>query len=166
MSAIVADAAEASLSDLQLSITQVGSDPPSVKATVKNTNPSTTYTILKWDTPLDAQALLTGVFKVVNLDTGKVVRKIGAKPRRTVPPPRKTLIEIPPGESKVQSFVIAEPGYKLKDNGRYNIKVRGTWKAVWPGVEIDVTTEELRLGGRGERALSAAFKSKNITVET
>ena len=164
-SATNANATRASLSDLQITITQVGSDPPSLEATVHNTSPSTAYTILKWDSPLDVHALLTGVFKVVDLDTGEVVRGTSAKPRRIVPPPRKSLIEIWPGESKVQSFVITEPGMRLKADGRYQILVRGTWKAVWPGAKADVTAKELKQSGRGKRALSAGFKSNNITIE-
>ena len=161
-----AESAEASLSDLKVSIAQISSDPPEIEATVENANPSKAYTILRWDSPLDRQAVLTGVYEVINIETGKVVRGSSVKPRRRVPAPRRTLVEIQPGETKVQSYVVGESKYKLKDGGRYELRARGTWKAVWPGAKADVTEEEVKQMGRGERALSAAFKSNVITVET
>ena len=83
-----------------------------------------------------------------------------------MPPPRRALVQIQPGENKVQGFVIEEPKYRLKDGGRYELRARGTWKAVWAGAKADVTSEELKQMGRGERVLSAEFKSNTITVET
>ena len=88
------------------------------------------------------------------------------KPRRRVPAPRKTLVEIQPGESKVQSYVVGEPKYRLKDGNRYELRARGTWKAVWSGAKAGVTERELKQMGRGKRALTAAFESNMITVET
>src|SRR4051812_35811975 len=59
---------------LEFKLSQISKSPPSVLVTLKNGHPSSTFTLLKWGTPLDPQALNLGVFKLTNADTGEEVK--------------------------------------------------------------------------------------------
>ena len=75
------------------------------------------------------------------------------------------LVEIPAGESLEAELAIEDGGYIFDESATYEIKARGTWKAVWPVEEDEVTEEDLKALPEMDDALTAEFESNTIELE-
>ncbi|KAI2480774.1 hypothetical protein Ptr902_07799 [Pyrenophora tritici-repentis] len=83
---------------LTFSLSQISTSPPALLVTLQNNHPETTYTLLKWATPLDASALDTGVFSITTAD-GKAVEQVVRRITRKMPPPPNQIVELAPGRN-------------------------------------------------------------------
>ena len=130
---------------LEFKLSQISKSPPSLLVTLKNSNPSSTFTLLKWGTPLDPSALNLGVFKLVDTETGEEVKTDIIKIGRKVPPSRDQLQEIAPGTEHAIELVFDKPWMPEKKPAKYRVKVEGTFYAVWEKDAKDVADNELEL---------------------
>ncbi|CAI6332305.1 unnamed protein product [Periconia digitata] len=115
---------------LEWKLSQISRNPPSLLVTLKNNSPSP-YTILKWGTPLDAQASNTGVFKVVNADTGDNIPTEFIKVNRMMPPPREDLVTIAPGTEEATEVVFNSPWMPEKKPAKYMVRAEGAFTGIW-----------------------------------
>lgn len=128
---------------LQFKLSQISKDPPSLLVTLKNTNPTSTFTILKWSTPLDPQATNLGVFKLVNADTGDELNTDIIKIGRKMPPSREDLQEIAPNTEHAVEVVLDKPWMPETKPAKYKVKVEGVFHGVWEKLAADVQGHEL-----------------------
>ena len=148
-----------SLSYLPLTITAM-SDPLIIKATITNTHPTVTFSILDWETPLAEEAFSVGVFSINRLgDEDNTMLGWQARMSRMMPPPRSCLVEIAPGDSKTQEFDIPLDEFPLQSGQTYRIRAAGSYRAVWPFKIKKIKKSELMALGFGRRAICGTFKS-------
>lgn len=146
--------------DVQLS---ASSQFRAIKATVRNTSSSTTYTFLKWDTVSDnINPLAKGTLVLSHKSSGQVVQGPGVMISRAMPPPREDLIEIGPGIHVSAEVAIKGP-WVPQDGSEYTVQARGSWTAVWPKPASQVTNEELEIMG-GSDVLQGEFASNEMTL--
>ncbi|KAJ4364934.1 hypothetical protein N0V95_000581 [Ascochyta clinopodiicola] len=127
---------------LSLSLSQVSKDPPTLRVTLKNDHPDTTYSLLKWGTPLDAAALSTRVFKISDADSGAEVEQVLIQIRRKMPPGQDQLASVEPGAEESVEVVFNKPWMPEAKPARYKVKAEGTLKGVWDKVKSEVTDDE------------------------
>ncbi|KAF2501964.1 hypothetical protein BU16DRAFT_119 [Lophium mytilinum] len=150
----------ADVSSLVLTLAQTSASPPTLKVTIKNTHPSSTFTVLEWDTPLDKQALNLGVFQAIDA-TGTKIDIPRLMVNRKLPPSREALVELAPG-AEVSKEVGLDKRWVPKD--KFTIKAEGKWKAVWEKAAGDVQASDLEELGGGA-AGTGEFKSDEVTVD-
>lgn len=124
------DSADAGVPGLEWKLSQISRNPPSLLVTLKNNSPSP-YTLLKWGTPLDAQASNTGVFKVVDADTGDNIPTDFIKVSRVMPPSREDLVTIAPGTEEATEVVFNKPWMPEKKPAKYAVKAEGAFTGIW-----------------------------------
>ncbi|KAJ4376261.1 hypothetical protein N0V83_001544 [Neocucurbitaria cava] len=128
---------------LEMKLFQLSRDPPSLRVTLKNTNPDTPYTILKWGTPLDSAALNTGVFSITDDNSGNEVEQVVLMINRKMPPPKEELITVAPGTEEAIEVVFDKPWMPEAKPAKYRVKAEGEVKGAWGKYGDDVTEEEL-----------------------
>ncbi|KAH8724076.1 hypothetical protein GQ44DRAFT_750409 [Phaeosphaeriaceae sp. PMI808] len=128
---------------LEFKLSQDSRSPPSLLITLKNTSPNTPYTLLKWGTPLDSAALNTGVFKIVNEETGKEVEQFVLQINRKMPPSQEELVTVAPGTEEELQVVFDKPWMPEKKPARYSVKAEGELKGVWDKYGGDLTEDDL-----------------------
>jgi hypothetical protein len=128
---------------LEFKLTQTSKDPPTLLATLKNNNPDTPYTLLKWGTPLDSSGLNTGVFKVVKEENGDEVEQVVLQINRKMPPPLEELVTVAPGAEEEYKIVFDKPWMPEHKPAKYKVKAEGELKGVWSKYGRDVTEDEL-----------------------
>jgi hypothetical protein len=128
---------------LQFKLTQTARNPPSLLVTLKNNNPDTPYTLLKWGTPLDSAALNTGVFTITNEEDGSEVEQVVLMINRKMPPPQEELVTIAPGTEEEIQVVFDKPWMPEKKPAKYKVKAEGDFKGIWDKYGGDVTEAEL-----------------------
>lgn len=133
---------------LEFKLSQISRNPPSLLVTLKNTNPSSPFTILKWGTPLDPQAANLGVFKLVDTETGKDVPVPVIKINRKMPPSQEDLVTVAPGTEEATEVVFNKAWMPEKRPAKYKVKAEGAFGAVWD-----------RYGGLTESDLEAYSES-------
>lgn len=109
-----------------MSLSQVSKDPPTLRVTLKNDNPDTPYTILKWGTPLDSAALNTGVFTITDANSGAEVEQLIVQIRRMMPPGQDQLAGVKPGEEESVEVVFDRPWMSEEKPAKYKVKAEGT----------------------------------------
>jgi len=127
---------------LEFKLSQISKSPPSVRVTVKNNNPSSTFTILKWDTPLDPSAANLGIFKFVSVETGDELKTDVIKFRRKMPISQDNLQELSPGAEHSTEVAFTQPWMPEKP-AKYKVRVEGVFRGVWDKAVGDVSTTEL-----------------------
>jgi hypothetical protein len=127
---------------LEFTLSQSSHTPPTLLVTLKNTSPYKPYTLLKWDTPLDASALNTGVFTIVHADSGEEVQQAGLMINRKMPPPREELVTIVPGGKEEVSVVFDKPWMPEQKPAKYKVKAEGKYLGVWDRDGSDVSEED------------------------
>lgn len=132
-----------SVPGLDFKLSQDSRNPPSLLVTLKNNNPNTPFTILKWGTPLDSAALNTGVFKIVNQESGDEVQQFVLQINRKMPPPQDQLVTLAPGTEEELSVVFDKPWMPERKPAKYKVKAEGVFKGVWDKYGGDVTEDEL-----------------------
>jgi hypothetical protein len=128
---------------LEFKLSQISKNPPSLLVALKNSHPKTTYTVLKWGTPLDPQAANLGIFKIQDADTGEEVKTDIIKIGRKFPPPRDDLQEIEPGTEQATEIVLDKPWMPQKKPAKYKIYVEGEFHGVWEKPASEVQTKEV-----------------------
>ncbi|KAF2733841.1 hypothetical protein EJ04DRAFT_512871 [Polyplosphaeria fusca] len=128
---------------LEFKLSQISKSPPSLLVTVKNNSPSSTFTFLKWGTPLDVQALNLGVFKLTHADSGEEVPVDKLMINRKMPPSRDDLQEVAPGTEHSTEVVFDRPWMPSTKPASYNVGVQGDFKGVWEKSASNVKEEEL-----------------------
>jgi hypothetical protein len=127
---------------LSLSLSQISKDPPTLRCTLRNDNPDTPYTLLKWGTPLDVAALNTGVFKITNADSGAEVEQMILQLRRKMPPGQDQLASVQPNTEESVEVVFDRPWMPESKPAKYKVKAEGTLKGVWDKVKSEVTDDD------------------------
>ncbi|KAF2278569.1 uncharacterized protein EI97DRAFT_448472 [Westerdykella ornata] len=128
---------------LQFNLSQISKNPPTLLVTVRNGHPSSTYTFLKWDSPLDPQATNLGVFKLLHVPSGNEVATDLIRIRRKMPPSRDDLQEIAPGTQHSMEIVLDKPWMPKTKPTEYKIWVEGEFHGVWEKAAGSVKDEEL-----------------------
>ncbi|KAF2452067.1 hypothetical protein P171DRAFT_376698 [Karstenula rhodostoma CBS 690.94] len=128
---------------LEIKLSQISRNPPSLLVTLKNNNPTTPFTLLKWNTPLDPQAANLGLFTLVDDETGKEIPTDGLKVNRLMPPSADDLATVAPGTEEAHEVVMNKPWLPEKKPAKYKVSVKGTFSGVWDRYGGDLGTGEL-----------------------
>ncbi|KAG8525688.1 uncharacterized protein KY384_000448 [Bacidia gigantensis] len=154
------------LSLLHVSISAVTSSfqpdtPLQVNVRVQN-NADHPVTILTWDSPLDPQAGLLGLFEMEDVATKQPVALATARFARQLPPSPDSFVEIKSHKDLNSSTTLPTIGLGLPPKSEYKVEARGSWRAVWDGTKDEIsrlTLESMTGGSTGE------FHSNELTVE-
>ncbi|OJD25546.1 hypothetical protein ACJ73_03083 [Blastomyces percursus] len=134
-------------------------DPLELTASVHNNNPNQAVTLLKWNTPLDPQANVLGVFEIREAECGTPVESLIVKISRKLPPTQDDLVEIPANGVKVVQVTLRPMGFSV--GHQYKISAKGRWQALWAGGLNDVTaTDSVNMAC----ATSGNFESNEVMV--
>lgn len=158
------------LSDLRVTLSQESStSPPTIQVSVKNSNPSTTVTFLKWNSPLDPAALGLGLVSITPTGSSEPVSINGIKISRPMPPGEESLVSLSPGESTTDYIVLREPVVPsdVWDKGIATVDMKGRWMAVWPGLTKDDVLQDpqkLKGVGGGQKSSTGEWASNSIKV--
>jgi hypothetical protein len=128
---------------LSFRLSQISKNPPSLLVTLQNNHPSSTFTILKWGTPLDPQAQNLGVFKLSDFDTGKEIPTDIIKIARKMPPSRDDLLEIAPGTEHATEIILDKPWMPERKPAKYRVRVEGEFHGVWEKPAKEVGGDEV-----------------------
>ncbi|KIW03544.1 uncharacterized protein PV09_05305 [Verruconis gallopava] len=139
--------------------------PPTIMVVATNLHESTTVTLLTWDTPFDDKALQLGLFEIKDLQSGHVLPSLGLKLNRKLPPPKEAFLEIEPRRAIAKELVLDGPGVQLEQGRLYEVRAKGTWKAVWQANVADIGYSNLQKMGGGTGVLSFDFVSNVITIK-
>ncbi|KAL1798368.1 hypothetical protein ACET3X_002405 [Alternaria dauci] len=129
--------------DLEFTINQTSRSSPALLVTLKNTSPEVPYTILKWNTPLDSSALNTGVFTVIDAESGEEVKQTVLQINRKMPPPQKSLVTLAPGTEEEVEVVFDKSWMPKRKPAKYKVQAKGVWNGVWAKYGDEVTREDL-----------------------
>lgn len=157
-----------SLANLEVSLSEAApADTPRLSISVKNTHPSTTLTLLRWDSPLDPLALQLGLISVTAAGASAPIDMPTIQVRRAMPPDAESLVTLQPGESAA-SVVELRDTFVPKDvwaQGKAKISMKGSWAAVWPGLKKDDLLgdlEKLNALGAGDGVLTGEWESPAV----
>ncbi|KAF2746262.1 hypothetical protein M011DRAFT_90580 [Sporormia fimetaria CBS 119925] len=128
---------------LGFTVSQVSYGPPTLQVTLKNDHPSSTFTILRWATPLDPQALNLGIFKLVDADTGTAINTDIIKVGRKMPPPKEDLLELQSGAENTVEVVFDKPWMPNRKPASYKVWIEGEFHGVWEKPVREVSEQEL-----------------------
>lgn len=153
------------ISLLQVTISAVASSlegdvPLKVDVTVRN-NADHPVTVLAWDTPLDPQAGLLGVFEAIDATTNDTVPLPTARFARQLPPPPESFVEIGSHEDYKITTIVPTIGV-ITPGTEYKLEAKGSWRAVWPKTKDAISTETLNNMVNGN---AGEFKSNEVTVK-
>ncbi|KAJ5900433.1 uncharacterized protein N7473_004503 [Penicillium subrubescens] len=111
-----------------------------VKVSVQNLG-SDPVTFLRWGTPFDAHAAVSGVFEVRDTADGTVLPLDVLKISRKLPASAGDLIEVAGGQTIDK--IVELPGVNLQEGHGYSIITQGIWHAIWKAPRVDVTASQL-----------------------
>jgi hypothetical protein len=157
--------AESLLEHLPLEIGGEDEENPTIHVQLRNAHPSTTFTILKWDTPFDDNPLVLGIVAISQSGVGEQIELPRIMRNRKLPPPTDALLEIPPGATVKAEIALSPPAAKLDAGKTYDVTVRGDWKAVWPRKLTEVTESDLDSLGGLDAAITGNFTSNTISIQ-
>lgn len=138
-----------------LSVSLHQTNPTTLTARLTNTDATTSYTLVTWDTPLDPLALKLGLATIA-LPDGTVLDLPTIQVRRKYPPAADSIVTLAPGESREQAFALEGPVVPVErireGGGRALVRLSGAWQAgVWAvqgGEPVGrMGAEEGKLGG-------------------
>ena len=155
---------QASLDQLSLRISQTAVNPPRVRVALQNTHPSAPFTALKWDTPFDENPLVLGVFAISDGATGEEVEVTRIMRNRKLPPTKDALLDLRPRATIETEVTLTAPIVELEKGKKYDVEVRGSWKAVWPYRIADVTSTDLEKMRGSEQALTGDLESNKLSL--
>jgi hypothetical protein len=135
--------AEDGVPGLEFKLSQISRNPPSLLVTLKNNNPSSPFTLLRWNTPLDPQAANLGLFKLVDEDTGKEIPTDGLKVNRLMPPSKEDLVTVAPGTEEAHEVVMNKPWLPEKKPAKYRVSVSGKFSGIWDKYGGDLEAGDL-----------------------
>jgi hypothetical protein len=99
-------------------------------------------TILRWNTPLDPQAGVLGVFEVSDTTDQRTLDIPRIMVSRKLPASEEDLVEIRAHETLDVVVKLPVPG--LESGHQYSVRAQGTWHAVWPTILSNVTPAQLK----------------------
>ncbi|KAJ4351296.1 uncharacterized protein N0V89_006635 [Didymosphaeria variabile] len=137
------DTAEEGVPGLEFKLSQISRNPPSLLVTLKNNNPSTPLTLLKWNTPMDPSAANLGLFKLIDEETGNEIPTDGLKVNRKMPPSEEDLVTVAPGTEEAHEVVMNKPWLPEKKPATYKVSMSGKFFAVWDKYGGDLQTSDL-----------------------
>jgi hypothetical protein len=154
-------------STLNLSIAEKSppTSPPTILVTATNLHPSTSLTLLTWDTPFDDKALLLGVFRFVDTSTHEALPSPGLKINRQLPPLRDAFLEIKPRHAITKEITLDSPAVKVEKGKEYDVQARGKWKAVWHASVVDIGDDNLKKMGGGTGVMTWDFESEVVRIK-
>ncbi|OJD10809.1 hypothetical protein AJ78_08275 [Emergomyces pasteurianus Ep9510] len=135
-------------------------NPIQLTVSVRNSNPNQAITVLKWNTPLDPQADVLGIFETRDAECGTPVESTVVKITRKLPPTQDDLVEIPAGGVKMVKVTLRPMA--MSAGRQYVILAKGRWQALWAGGRDDVTMAALE--NMGSASSSGTFESNEIVV--
>jgi hypothetical protein len=134
-----------------------------IRVTITNNSPHT-VSILSWSSPIDARAVVTGMFQFVSTTTNKPAPCLDMKINRRMPdfflPDDDAIVEVPAKGTFEKDFIAKEPEVALTKGDRYRVKTEGWWMRVWVH---DGSTDPAKLDV--ESAISGDFVSNEIEVD-
>lgn len=133
-----------------------------VTCTIHNSDAEHTLSFLTWDTPFDPTAVNTGVVAIKDAETGAEIPSPMMKLNRQMPPSRDALVEIGPSSDSVREVNLTSPWIPT-DGKKYQVKLQGTWRAVWQKPTAQVTDEELA-ALKGDEAMQGGFDSRSVEM--
>jgi hypothetical protein len=152
---------QAPLRDVSVELSSADA-PLTLKVTIRNDSPDTAFSFLSWDSPFDPQAINTGVLSLKDAATGDEIQGPGLKLNRMLPPPRDDLVEIRPGKSATRELALRSP-WVPTDGKKYQIQLRGSWRAAWAKAAADVSDRELE--SMGSDGSSKSFESGHLEMQ-
>ncbi|KAJ5453466.1 uncharacterized protein N7458_004422 [Penicillium daleae] len=111
-----------------------------VKVSVHNTA-SDPVTFLKWGTPFDAHAAVSGIFEVCDTADGTILPLDVLKMSRKFPASGDDLIEVAGGQ--ILDNIVELPGLYFQEGHAYSILTKGIWHALWQKPLVNVTASQL-----------------------
>lgn len=99
-------------------------------------------TILRWNTPLDPQAGVLGVFELSDTTDQEPLDIPRIMVSRKLPASEEDLVEIRAHETLDVDVKVPVSG--LKKGHQYSVRAQGTWHAVWPTEMSNVPPSELK----------------------
>jgi hypothetical protein len=130
-----------------------------ITVSVQNTADSP-VTILRWNTPLDPQAGVLGVFEVSDTTDQRTIDIPRIMVSRKLPASEEDLVEIKAHETLEVAVKLPIPS--LESGHQYCVHAQGTWHAVWPTELSSVTPSQLK---HNEGAKSGEFRSNDSHVK-
>lgn len=131
------------LPGLELSLSQKSRDPPTLLVTVENNHSDTTYTVLKWNTPLDLYALDAGVFNIVDETSHREIEQAIIHITRKMPPPPNQLLTLAPGMREEVEIVFNRPWMPERRPAKYRVSAEGVFKGAWAKHRDELTKDKL-----------------------
>ncbi|KFH45416.1 hypothetical protein ACRE_037760 [Hapsidospora chrysogenum ATCC 11550] len=141
--------------------------PPSVVATVTNTNTERPVSILSYDSPLDRLALQLGLLSITPTGADEPLDLPKIQVRRVWPPRREDLITIPPGESASNDIVLRSdivPPEEIR--GGATVVLNGQWRAVWANNKDEISDASLGDPGSSSDAFQGSFQSNELEISS
>jgi len=147
-------------SDLTLTLSQVSTSPPTLRATVTNLHPTTSLTLLKWDTPFDDALFASASFSITDVATGATVAPVtppdqSRSARRIAP---ADLLELGPRRAVTKDIALAGEGWALQRGREYRVRARGTAMVVWHAAVSAEAERALKVGGGPTGAVAWPFE--------
>jgi hypothetical protein len=139
--------------------------PPILRVTITNLHPSTSLTLLSWDTPLDPYGLESGAFEITERDSKTRILNVGPKTRHNGPPKRDAFIELEPQHAVTKDITLEGPKLPFQKGREYDIQARGHWKVVWHASVEDVGEKALKLSAGATGIMSWEYESNVVTVK-
>lgn len=118
-----------------------------------------TITLLNWNSPLDPDAGMLGIFYITDTESGENTQGLTVNFARLLPPTADSLVEIPGGGTADNSVQIQ--GLDLVAGRAYEVEAKGKWKGVWDLPLSDVTGDILETM---QGASTGEFSSNKIAV--
>jgi hypothetical protein len=131
------------ISTLSVTLSQTSRDPPTLLVTLKNSSPDTSYTLLKWGTPLDFAALNTNIFTLTDSSTGAEIEQVGLMINRKMPPSEDELITVAPSTQEQVKVVFDKPWMPDTKPAKYRVRATGTFQGLWDKTRGEVREGEL-----------------------
>ena len=116
-------------------------------------------TVLRWNTPLDPQAGVLGVFEVSDTTDQRTLDIPIIMVSRKLPASEEDLVEIRAHETV--DVAVNLPVSGLEKGHQYSVRAQGTWHAVWPTELSNVTPSQLE---NNEGAKGGEFRSNDSFV--
>lgn len=157
MSSSSAGATSEGVPGLDFKLSQVSRNPPVLLVTLKNSG-STPYTLLKWGSPLDSAALNTGVFSIVDNESGGEVEQFKMMINRKMPPAQEELVTLAPGTEEEIEVTFDKPWMPERKPAKYRVKAEGKFTGLWDRYGDAVSEDDLNA------YIDSPFNGKTFTT--
>ena len=129
-----------------------------IQVKVENTG-SSTMTVLTWQSPLDPQAGVLGLFEIRDTQDGSVQQGKVLMVNRMMPPSQDSLVEIPANGIIEKTAQLKM--FSLQPMRLYEVMAKGEWKGVWDMPRAAIDSHSLE---EFEGASTGGFVSNKVMV--